>query len=128
MSIMRHVRPSIESVITPIKEGVYETFKGFPDSKTNSKNDYVKFIFPNEGEIYLKYMKDCNELKIVISEIDGMSEDDIIDIGIPLENLRKTDEVEEIMEAIEDGLDEWLNKMYDLALSRYKKMMSDLSE
>lgn len=73
-------------------------------------------------------MKDCNELKIVISEIYGMSEDDIIDIGILLENLRKTDEVEEIMEAIEDGLDEWLNEMYDLSLSRYKRMMSDLSE
>lgn len=49
MSIMSHVRPSIESVIAPIKEGVYGTFKGFPDSKTNSKNDFVKFIFPNEG-------------------------------------------------------------------------------
>ena len=75
MSIMRHVRPCIESIIVPIKEGIYGTFKGFPDSKTDSRIDSVKsvfsskmdsnldsvkFVFSNEGQIYLKYMEDCN--------------------------------------------------------------------
>ena len=129
MSIMRYVRPCIESVIVPIKEGIYGTFKGFPDSKTGSKVDSVKsvfsskmdsnldsvkFVFSNEGQIYLKYMEDCNELKIVISN----NTDDIIDISIPLEKLRGTDEVECIMEAISEEL--------DLILSYHEMLMDDL--
>ena len=126
---MRHVRPCIESVIVPIKEGIYGTFKGFPDSKTDSKVDSVKsvfsskmdsnldsvkFVFSNEGQIYLKYMEDCNELKIVISN----NADDIIDISIPLEKLRGNDEVECIMEAISEEL--------DLILSYHEMLMDDL--
>ena len=96
---MRHVRPCIESVIVPIKEGIYGTFKGFPDSKTGSKVDSVKFVFSskmdshldsvkfvfsNEGQIYLKYIEICNELNVVISN----NANDIIDISIPLEKMR----------------------------------------
>ena len=129
MSIMRHVRPCIKSVIVPIKEGIYGTFKGFQDSKTDSRIDSVKsvfsskmdsnldsvkFVFSNEGQIYLKYMEDCNELKIVISN----NTDDIIDISIPLEKLRGTDEVECIMEAISEEL--------DLIISYHEMMMDDL--
>ena len=129
MSIMRYVRPCIESVIVPIKEGIYGTFKGFPDSKTGSKVDSVKFVFSSkmdshldsvkfvfndEGQIYLKYMEDCNELKIVISE----NENDIIDISIPLKKLRGNDEVECIMEAISEEL--------DLVLGHYEMLMDDL--
>ncbi len=116
MSIMRHVRPSIESVIVPIKEGIYGTFKGFPDSKTNTKLDFVKFNFSNEGQIYLKYMKNYNELKIVISE----NGNDIVDIGIPLEKLRGVNEVEYIMKAIDEEL--------DLINTQYKMIMDDLTE
>ena len=116
MSIMRHVRPCIESVIVPIKEGIYGTFKGFPDSKTDSwidsvksvfsskmdsHLDSVKFVFSNEGQIYLKYNEICNELKVVISN----NTNDIIDIGIPLEKLRGNNEVECIIEAISEELD-----------------------
>ena len=129
MSIMRYVRPCIESVIVPIKEGIYGTFKGFPDSKTDSRIDSVKsvfsskidsnldsvkFVFSNEGQIYLKYMEDCNELKIVISN----NTDDIIDISIPLEKLRGTDEVECIIEAISEEL--------DLVLAYHERLMDDL--
>ena len=129
MSIMRHVRPCIESVIVPIKEGIYGTFKGFPDSKTDSRIDSVKsvfsskmdshldsvkFVFSNEGQIYLKYMEDCNELKIVISN----NANDIIDISIPLEKLRGNDEVECIMEAISEEL--------DLVISYHEMLMDDL--
>ena len=129
MSIMRHVRPCIESVIVPIKEGIYGTFKGFPDSKTDSRIDSVKsvfsskmdsnldsvkFVFSNEGQIYLKYMEDCNELKIVISN----NTNDIIDIGIPLEKLRGNDEVECIIEAISEEL--------DLVLAYHERLMDDL--
>lgn len=113
---MRPVRPSIKSIIVPIKEGVYGTFKGFPDSKTGSKVDSVKFVFSNEGQIYLKYMEDCNELKIVISN----NRYDIIDIGIPLEKLRGTDEVKCIMEAI-------IEELY-LISTQCKMMMNDLEE
>lgn len=131
MSIMRHVRPCIESVIVPIKEGIYGTFKGFPDtytnsqvdsvkfvfsSKMNSHPDSVKFVFKDEGQVYLKYMEDCNELKIVISE----NEDDVVDIGIPLEKLKRTNEVEYIMEAITEEL--------DLVLGHYERLMDDLVE
>ena len=126
---MRHVRPCIESVIVPIKEGIYGTFKGFPDSKTDSKVDSVKsvfsskmdsnldsvkFVFSNEGQIYLKYMEDCNELKIVISN----NANDIIDISIPLKKLRGNDEVECIMEAISEEL--------DLVISYHEMLMDDL--
>ena len=129
MSIMRHVRPCIESVIVPIKEGIYGTFKGFPDSKTDSKVDSVKFVFSskmdsnldsvkfvfsNEGQIYLKYIEDCNELKVVISN----NANDIIDISIPLKKLRGNDEVECIMEAISEEL--------DLILSYHEMLMDDL--
>ena len=114
MSIMRHVRPCIESVIVPIKEGIYGTFKGFPDSKTGSKVDSVKFVFSNEGQIYLKYIEICNELKVVISN----NTNDIIDIDIPLEKLRGNDEVECIMEAISEEL--------DLIISYHEMMMDDL--
>ena len=129
MSIMRHVRPCIESVIVPIKEGIYGTFKGFPDSKTDSRIDSVKsvfsskmdsnldsvkFVFSNEGQIYLKYIEDCNELKVVISN----NANDIIDISIPLKKLRGNDEVECIMEAISDEL--------DLILSYHEMLMDDL--
>lgn len=113
---MRPVRPSIKSIIVPIKEGVYGTFKGFPDSKTGSKVDSVKFVFSNEGQIYLKYMEDCNELKIVISN----NRYDIIDIDIPLEKLRGTDEVKCIMEAI-------IEERY-LISTQCKMMMDDLEE
>ena len=129
MSIMRYVRPCIESVIVPIKEGIYGTFKGFPDSKIGSKVDSVKFVFSskmdshldsvkfvfsNEGQIYLKYNEICNELNVVISN----NADDIIGIGIPLEKLRGNDEVECIMEAISDEL--------DLIISYHERLMDDL--
>ena len=114
MSIMRHVRPCIESVIVPIKEGIYGTFKGFPDSKTDSRIDSVKFVFSNEGQIYLKYIEICNELNVVISN----NANDIIDISIPLEKLRGTDEVECIMEAISEEL--------DLIISYHERLMDDL--
>ena len=129
MSIMRHVRPCIESVIVPIKEGIYGTFKGFQDSKTDSridsvksvfssKNDSnldsVKFVFSNEGQIYLKYIEIRNELNVVISN----NTNDIIDIGIPLEKLRGNDEVECIIEAISEEL--------DLVLAYHEMLMDDL--
>ena len=129
MSIMRYVRPCIESVIVPIKEGIYGTFKGFPYSKTGSKVDSVKFVFSskmdshldsvkfvfsNEGQIYLKYNEICNELKVVISN----NTNDIIDIGIPLEKLRGNNEVECIIEAISEEL--------DLVLAYHERLMDDL--
>ena len=46
MSIMRHVRPCIESVIVPIKEGIYGTFKGFPDSKLVLRLTPLNLSFP----------------------------------------------------------------------------------
>lgn len=131
MSIMRRVRPCIESVIVPIKEGIYGTFKGFPDTKTdsqvdsvkfvfsskmNSHLDSVKFVFKDEGQVYLKYMEDFNELKIVISE----NEDDVVDIGIPLEKLKRSNEVEYIMGAIVEEL--------DLVLAHYESLMDDIVE
>ena len=129
MSIMRHVRPCIKSVIVPIKEGIYGTFKGFQDSKTDSRIDSVKsvfsskmdshldsvkFVFSNEGQIYLKYNEIYNELNIVISN----NTNDIIDIDIPLEKLRGNDEVECIIEAISVEL--------DLVLAYHESLMDDL--